>query len=257
MASRTPQRPLIGINSDYYEPKIGSAFARVNDGYFDSILNAGGLPILLPPMRKENFPELNALLDMVTGVVMVGGMDLDPRRMGRQLTNAVQPMAVRREESDRYLLDQVFQRKLPLIAIGTGMQLLNVYFGGTLFDHLPLDCPKAMPHYDQAGGVHRHMVSVEKNSLLKDIFGADELRVNSMHHQGINQVGRRLRVGAKAPDGIIEAIESTDESWFCLGTQWHPECQSASALDVQLFHNLVEQAMKFSDVAPARRLVAA
>ncbi len=248
MASPTPPaRPLIGIAADYYAPKAGPPFARVNAGYFDSVLAAGGLPVVLPPLSKEYFPELDAYLDLVAGVVLVGGMDLDPRRQGRPLTNVIQPMAVRREESDRYMLDKIVARRTPLLAIGAGMQLVNVYFGGTLFGHLPTDNPKAMPHYDQAGGVHRHMVVVEANSTLDEIFGAPELRVNSTHHQAVNQVGKRLRVGAKSPDGVIEAIETTDETWFCVGTQWHPECDSASALDRQLFDNLVQSALKYAD----------
>ena len=242
-----PSRPLIGINCDYYTPKLGGPFARVNTGYFDSVLNAGGLPILLPPLRRENYAELETLLDMLGGIVMVGGMDLDPRGYGQPVTNAVQPMVARREESDRFLLEKVIERKLPLLAVGSGMQLLNVYFGGTLFQHLPIDNPKAMPHYDQAGGVHRHIVEVEDGSTLEEIFGTLELRVNSSHHQAINKVGKRLRVGAKSPDGVIEAIETTDETWFCVGTQWHPECDSASALDRQIFDNLVTQALKFAD----------
>jgi putative glutamine amidotransferase len=242
-----PSRPLIGINCDYFTPKMGSPFARVNTGYFDAILQAEGLPILLPPMTRDNFAEIDTLLDMLSGVVMVGGMDLDPRKYGQPMSNVVQPMAARREESDRYLLSKIVERKMPLLAIGTGMQLLNVTFGGTLYQHLPMDNPRAMPHYDQGGGVHRHMVNVERNTTLEEIFGTLELRVNSTHHQAINQMGKRLRVAAKAPDGVIEAIETTDETWFCIGTQWHPECDSASALDRQIFGNLIEHAHKFAE----------
>lgn len=247
MPSRTstPPRPLIGICADYYAPKAGPAFARVNAGYVDSVLAAGGLPLILPPLRKENFPELETMLDLVNGVVLVGGMDLNPSRLGLPATAAITPMAARREESDRHLLAKVVERRLPLLAIGVGMQLVNVHFGGTLFGHLPLDNPKAMPHYDQAGAVHRHMVALEAGSTLQEIFGPTELRVNSVHHQAVNQVGKRLRVGARSLDGVIEAIETTDESWFCVGTQWHPECDTASALDRQLFDHLVEHAMKF------------
>ena len=246
-ATRTPPRPLIGIAADYHAPKVGTPFARVNAGYFDAVLAAGGLPVLLPPLTKDFYAELDTYLDLVAGVVLVGGMDLDPKRLGLPASNAIQPMAARREESDRLLLDKVVQRRTPLLAVGVGMQLVNVYFGGTLFGHLPLDNPKAMPHYDQTGGVHRHMVAVEPDSTLAEIFGAVELRVNSTHHQAVNQVGKRLRVGARALDGVVEAVETTDETWFCVGTQWHPECSSASALDRQLFDNLVQAAMKHAD----------
>lgn len=248
MAAVPAPRPLIGVTTDFYTPKTGVPFARLNAGYFDSILNAGGQPVLIPPLRKENFAELTRYLDMVTAVVMVGGLDLDPRRQGQQLTNTVQPMAARREECDRFLLAKVIERRMPLLAIGASMQLLNVHLGGTLFGHLPIDNPRAMPHFDATGGPHRHMVNVEPNSTLGEIFGADELRVNSMHHQAVNQLGRRLRVGARSPDGVIEAIETTDETWFCIGTQWHPEADTASALDRQLFDCLLEAAGKYTDV---------
>lgn len=216
------------------------------------MLAAGGLPVLLPAVKKDNFAEVESLLDRVSAVVMIGGLDLDPRRNGQQLTAAVQPMHPRREDTDRLLMGKVIERKLPLLAVGASMQLLNVLLGGTLHLHLPTDHPKALPHFDPSGGPHRHMVNVEPGSTLEDIFGAPEHRVNSTHHQGVNQLGRALRVGAKAPDGVIEAIETTDDGWFCIGTQWHPECETASALDRQLFDNLIEWAHKYE---PAEEMV--
>ena len=249
MATRSSPRPLIGSSCDIYTPKVGVPYVRLNAGFFDSVLLAGGTPILIPPFKKENYPELDALLEMVSGVIMVGGMDLDPRKQGKQATNTVQPMAPRREDADRYLLGKIVERKVPLLAIGASMQLLNLQFGGSLFQHLPTDHPKAMPHFDPTGSTHRHMVNVEPNSTLEELYGAEELRVNSAHHQGINQLGKRLRVGAKAPDGVIEAIETTDETWFCLGVQWHPEAETASALDRQLFDNLIGAAIRFAEPA--------
>jgi putative glutamine amidotransferase len=203
-------------------------------------------------VRKDNVAELDTYLDLLSGVVLLGGLDLDPRRQGQPLGAATQPMASRREESDRLLLAKVVERRLPVLGIGVGMQLINVHFGGTLFAHLPLDVPKAMPHFDPTGGPHRHMVSVEPNTTLQDMYGADELRVNSQHHQGVNQVGRRLRVAARAPDGVIEAVETTDDTWFCVGVQWHPEADTASALDRQIFDCLVQAAAKHE---PAGELV--
>lgn len=249
MAARTaaPPRPIVGITADYHTPKAGVPFARVNGGYFDAILAAGGLPLILPPMRKENFPELDAYLDMVAGVVITGGLDLDPRKNGQPLTSAVQPMAARREESERYLLNKVVERKLPVLGVGVGMQLINVHFGGSLFLHLPIDNPKALPHFDPTGGPHRHMVNVEPGTNLEDIYGATELRVNSTHHQGVDKVGKRLRVAARSPDGVVEAVETTDDTWFCIGVQWHPEADTASALDRQIFDCLVQAAGRYAE----------
>src|SRR4029077_4534743 len=115
----------------------------LNAGYFDAVMQAGGLPILIPPLGKE--AEFDAILDRVDGVVLTGGLDMDPRRLGLPTSAAVQPMAERRELSDRILLQQIIERKTPLLAIGLGLQQLNAATGGSLFLHLPIDQPKAMP----------------------------------------------------------------------------------------------------------------
>ncbi|MCS6866264.1 MAG: gamma-glutamyl-gamma-aminobutyrate hydrolase family protein [Gemmataceae bacterium] len=242
-------RPFIAINADLVMPKNGTPFAKLNLGYIDAIMAAGGFPIILPPLRKENLPEIDLLLNQCAGIILTGGADMDPRRNGQSLTAAVNPMPARREDADRYLLSKIFERKMPVLGIGLGMQQINVFAGGTLFLHLPTDNPKAMMHYDQMGAPHRHMVLVEPGTRLDDIYGAQELRVNSMHHQAINQLGKRLRVAAKAPDGVIEAIESTDPNWFCVGVQWHPEAETASALDVQIFDCFVQAAVRNLDSA--------
>ena len=242
-----PARPLIGINTDYLAPKNATPYARLNAGYIDAIFAAGGLPVLIPPVRKDNLPEIDALLDMVAGIILTGGYDMDPRRNGQAMTAAVQPMAARREDSDRYLLARIFERKVPVLGVGLGMQQLNVFAGGTLYLHLPVDNPKAMPHFDQTGAPHRHMVLIEPNTRLDEVYGTAELRVNSTHHQAVNQLGKKMRVAAKAPDGVIEAIEATDPNWFCVGVQWHPEADTASALDMQIFECFVQAAVRNAD----------
>jgi putative glutamine amidotransferase len=237
-------RPLIAVNADLVAPKNAPAFAKLNLGYVDAILNAGGLPVLLPPLHKDNLAEIDALLNLCAGIVLTGGADMDPRRNGQQPTAAVNPMPARREDADRYLLAKIFEQRIPVLGVGVGMQQLNVFAGGTLFLHLPAECPKALPHFDQMGAPHRHMVLIEENTRLDDIYGTQELRVNSAHHQAVNQLGKRMRVAARAPDGVIEAIESTDPTWFCVGVQWHPEAETASALDVQIFDCFVQAAVK-------------
>ena len=239
MAAKDSPRPLIGINTDYFAAsKTYSAHARVNAGYFDAVLAAGGMPILLPPLGKE--PEIDTMLDKLDGIVLTGGLDMDPRRNGQAMTNSIQPMADRRDANDRILVRRVIEREIPVLAIGVGMQQLNVLMGGTLFLHLPLDVVKSMPHFDPSGGPHRHIVLLEPNTKIDEIYGGGELRVNSRHHQAINTLGKGLRVGAKSPDGVIESIESDDPDWFCMGVQWHPEADTASALDMQLFECFVQ-----------------
>ncbi len=237
-------RPFIGINADFVPAnKHNAAHIRLNSGYFDSILAAGGLPVLLPPLNKE--AEIDAFLDRVDGVILSGGLDLDPKRYGQPTHPAVQPMPERRDENDRVLVRRVIQRQLPVLGIGLGMQQLNVACGGSLYLHLSEEMPRAMPHWDPScRGPHRHAVLLEPNTRLDEIYGGGEIRVNSSHHQAVRTVGARLRVCALAPDGVIEATEAVDPNWFCVGVQWHPESDTASALDMQLFECFIQACLR-------------
>ncbi len=249
MAHQT--RPFIGINADYVPAsKVNSPFVRLNAGYLDNVVGAGGLPVVVPPLGKDIDPD--AWLDRLDGFILTGGtQDLDPRRFGMPSHSAVQPMPERRDESDRLLIRRLLERRLPLLAIGLGMQQLNVACGGTLYVHLPQDLPRSMPHRDPSGSTHRHLVLIEPNTRMEEIFGVGEIRVNSAHHQAVRQVGDGLRVGARAPDGVIESIESTDGRWFCVGVQWHPESETASALDLQLFEYFLQACLRQATVQMA------
>jgi putative glutamine amidotransferase len=232
-------RPLIGVNTDFLPAaKQTPAQARLDAGYFDAVAAAGGLPILLPPLGKE--VDLDSLLDRIDGFLLCGGLDIDPKRHGQPSHATVLPMALRREEADFRLIRRLIARKTPLLAIGVGMQQLNATQGGSLYVHLPDELPRSMPHRDPSGGAHRHSVLLEPGARMEEIYGEGEIRVNSAHHQGIRQLGTGLRVGATSPDGVIEAIETVEANWFCVGVQWHPESDSASALDLQLFECFIQ-----------------
>jgi putative glutamine amidotransferase len=237
MAHQT--RPFIGINADFVPAtKQTPAHLRLGAGYADMIVAAGGFPVVLPPLGKEI--DLGSFLDRLDGFVLSGGLDLDPRRVGLPTHPAVQAMPERRDDSDRVLLRLLLERQMPLLAIGLGIQQLNVACGGTLYLHLPEELPRALPHKDPTGYPHRHTVLLEPNTRLEEIYGGGEIRVNSAHHQSVRQPGNGLRVCALAPDGVIEAIESTEAGWFCVGVQWHPESETASALDMQLFECFIQ-----------------
>jgi putative glutamine amidotransferase len=241
MAHQT--RPFIGVNADYVPAsKVNSPFIRLGAGYLDNVVTAGGLPVVVPPLGKDI--DLDAWLDRLDGFILSGGLDLDPRRMGLPTHSAVQAMPERRDDSDRLLVRRLLERRLPILAIGLGMQQLNVACGGTLYLHLPEELPRALPHRDPTGAPHRHTVLIEPNTRMEEIYGPGEIRVNSSHHQAVRQVGTDLRVGALSPDGVIEAIESTDPHWFCIGVQWHPESETASALDLQLFESFIQACLR-------------
>ena len=231
-------RPLIGMNADYHPPrKHEDPRSSIHSGYYDSVVAAGGIPVVIPPLTDAD--HLARILDVVDGVLLTGGGDLDPKRLGMLPHPAVRPIAARREDADRLLAQLVLDRQMPLLAVSLGMQILNVICGGTLHLHLPEDLPRSLPHFDPLGGPHRHALLVEPNTRVDRIYGGGEIRVNSAHHQAVRTVARGFRVSATAPDGVIEAIERDDDDWFCVGIQWHPHCETASALDMQVFEEFV------------------
>ena len=232
-------KPLIGLNADYRAAKKDApAFSYVCAGYFDAIVKTGGVPIVIPPLEDQT--DLDRVFDLLDGLVMIGGADLDPRRDGFMLHPSVRLLDQRRESFDRRLVRMASDRRLPLFGIGVGMQLLNVSEGGNLFLHIPEDMPKALPHRDSLDPAHRHALEVVPGTLMERVYGEGEIRVNSTHHMAIDEVAPGFAVTARCPDGVIEAIESIQPDWFAFGTQFHPESESASALDMRIFEEFIE-----------------
>jgi putative glutamine amidotransferase len=248
MAQQT--RPLIGLNVDFIPAgRATRPHLRLNVGYAEAVFAAGGMPVLMPLLGQE--AEIAALLDRLDGFVLTGGLDLDPRKQGLPRHPSLQLMPERRDDHDRLVVRQLLQRQMPVLGIGAGMHQLNVACGGSLFMHLPEDLPRSMPHRDASSeGPHRHIVNLQAGTRLDEIYGGGELRVNSSHHQAVKQPGTGFRVAALAPDGVVEAIEATDTGWFCVGVQWHPEADSGSALDLQLFECLVQASIRHSQSQP-------
>jgi putative glutamine amidotransferase len=234
-------RPLIGINTDYRATAKGrTPHSFIHSGYFESLLAANALPIIIPPLTRES--DLSPILDRLDGVMLTGGDDLDPRKMGLSPHPAVTLVSERRELSDRLLCKMIQQRRTPVLGIGLGMQELNVVCGGGLFLHLPEDMPKGIPHRDPLGGAHRHTVVMQPGTRLEHIYGPGEIRVNSYHHQGVRKLAPNFRTAALAPDGLIEAFEGKDPAWWVTGVQWHPENEGNISLDMQLIEAFVAAA---------------
>jgi putative glutamine amidotransferase len=231
-------KPLIGINADFRSAKKDTpAFSVISAGYYDALTKAGAVPVVIPPLADED--DLARVLDVLDGVVLVGGADLDPRFEGFMVHPSMRLLDRRREEFDRLLMRMVAERRMSVFGIGSGMQLLNVSQGGNLFYHIPEDLPRALPHLDATDPCHRHALAVELGTIMDRVFGEGEIRVNSLHHMAIDEVAPGFAVTARCPDGVIEAIESTMDDWFALGTQFHPESESASALDLRIFEEFV------------------
>jgi putative glutamine amidotransferase len=161
-------------------------------------------------------------MDGYLGLLLTGGTDVNPQRYGEHQQPETEKPDDERDECELALLDQALARDLPILAICRGHQLLNVYHGGTLIQHLPSG-RHAIGTPDK--GTPAHEVLVEPDTLLASITGVGALRVNSRHHQAVDRMGAGLRASAKDPgDGTIEALERSDRR-FVLAVQWHPEDQ--------------------------------
>jgi putative glutamine amidotransferase len=233
-------KPVIGINGDFRAARKDVVpLSWWNTGYYDSVTAAGGLPVLLPPLADDG--DLKQILRMLDGLVLAGcSLDLDPVRLGMDKHPSTRPMPSRREDFDRRLCKMAVEMRVPILAIGAGMQTLNVVCGGTLFQHVTEEVPKAFHHRDPVEATLRHIIEIVPGTRVDAIYGPGEIRVNSQHHMAVDQVAPCFKVSATAPDGVVEAYESIDEDWYCLGVQFHPENETASALDMQVFENFLE-----------------
>jgi putative glutamine amidotransferase len=233
------RKPIIGLNADFQTNKTtNQSYTFLHSRYSDVIAESGGIPMILPPM--ENREDLAEIMRLVDGVVLVGGMDLDCRRDGYYLHDTMKLIEERRESFDRLLVDEIISSRKPVFGVGLGMQLLNVACGGNLSFHIPTDFEDAIPHYDLLESNHRHVVKVEPDSVMEKVYGDSDVRVNSRHHMAVDLLAPGFRATALCPSGIIEAMESKMDDWFAIGTQFHPECSSAAALDKRLFAEFVE-----------------
>jgi putative glutamine amidotransferase len=249
-------KPLIGLNADYRPAKSDSpAYSFIAAGYYRRVLAAGGIPVVVPPLEAKD--DIHRVLDTLDGFILIGGHDLDPRRDGFMLHPSVRAMDRQRENFDRTLMDLIAERRMPVFGIGAGMQLLNVWAGGNLFLHIPEDLPNAIPHKDLQDPGHRHGLTVTPGSLMERVYGDGEIRVNSMHHMAIDEVAPGFAVTARCPDGVIEVIESESPDWFAFGTQFHPEADSASALDIRIFEEFIDGVLSHRRVHDEMRMLVA
>ncbi len=227
-------RPLIGIPPCLDERgrwRAGRAYHYVDAAYADAVDAAGGCPVYLPQGA-----ETEALVARLDGVLLPGGDDLLPERPYPAHVR-FEPAPARQLDADLALLGAALERRLPVLAICYGMQLLALHRGGALYYDLPTDRPDGGDHRlpEHEG---RHGLSLEPGSRLAGILGADPGPVNSLHHQAIADPGAGLRVCGRSEDGLIEAVEADGDA-FCIGVQWHPEKLSGPHRD-RLFAGFVE-----------------
>ncbi|MGH9125452.1 MAG: gamma-glutamyl-gamma-aminobutyrate hydrolase family protein [Acidimicrobiales bacterium] len=223
-------RPRIGITSApalYDERPID----RVNRWYVAAVIGAGGLPLVVPTLNPDEAPEMAAQFD---GLLFTGGGDVDPERYHQHPVPEVYDVQPARDAWEVALLAAARQLDppLPVLGICRGEQLLNVAAAGSLIQHLPATTVNHRQRQHDHDKVHQ--VAIAPGSRLSEILGRTEVGVNSVHHQAIERVGEGLLPVAWAPDGIVEAVETSDGSPV-LAVQWHPEGLLDIAPHAQLF----------------------
>ena len=213
--------PLIGVTTSITIEKVPER-AYVNSAYLHAVQQAGGVPVVLPPQLSAT--SLARLARGLDGLLLTGGGDIDPTVFGETPHPTVYEVAPARDTLESSVVHIALQRRLPILAICRGIQLLNVALGGTLFQDVASDPGTQLQHGQQEPRDQpTHKVQVKTASRLAETLGTDELEVNSMHHQAVKALGAGLSAVAWAPDQIVEGVELADPSRFVLGVQWHPE----------------------------------
>lgn len=217
-------KPIIGVMPLYDEER--ESIWMLPD-YLKLIERNGGIPLILP--LTDNKGTLFPFLSICDGFLFTGGQDIVPSMYGEEKLAACGAQSQIRDEMERFFMKEVIARDKPLLAICRGVQLLNVIYGGTLYQDLPSEYETSLVHqmkppYNQ----NQHKVELVNDSLLQQILKRDKLGVNSYHHQAIKEIGEGLEVTAVSTDGLIEGV-SLPSAKFVLGVQWHPEFFDASS----------------------------
>ena len=209
--------PVIGISGNFRDGDCTLA-----QGYYMSVLEAGGTPVVIPPYDNEK--SLVSLLDTLDGIVLSGGADIDPDYLREEPLDCVS-INPRRDAQELLLVHLAVARQIPVLGICRGIQTLAAALGGKLYQDIRTQHDRPCIEHSQtiARGLPSHQVSLEKDSLLYGLFQKDTLAVNSFHHQAVKEAPAGFRVTAWGPDGIIEAMESVSFRPI-LGVQWHPDC---------------------------------
>lgn len=229
-------KPIIGITSITAFDELYHS-QRVT--YSQAIWNAGGEAILLPSNPdKSNCAQIISLLD---GLLVPGGPDIDPDLYGEAKIDACGAFCRYEDEYDMELIKEAVKQNKPILAICRGMQVMNVLYGGTLYQDIPSQYETNIQHQRIVKGVEiYHTATLDKDSKLAQILGAwENIKVNSSHHQSVKDLAEGFKVTGKAPDGIVESMENEDGSIICV--QWHPERMQNEEMYRKLFADFIER----------------
>ncbi len=232
-------RPVIGIPMQTLQAIDGIPEGLptswvMNQRYIHTLTAVGGVPWMIPVSEVEaEEGTLREIYERLDGVFLSGGVDMDPGTYGEPQHPLCGRTDPARDRSELLLTYWAIEDAKPVLGVCRGLQVINVAYGGSLYQDLADQHPEAIkhdyfPHEGYARDYLAHSTEIVADTLLASIVGGEEIMVNSMHHQGVKKLGEGLIASAVAPDGLIEGLESTSKDHFLLGIQWHPEMLAES-----------------------------
>ena len=232
-------KPLIGVTPLWDETKNS---LWMLPGYLEGLRQAGATPVIFPLISDAE--ELKRLVGLCDGILLTGGQDVSPKLYGEApLENVV--CCPQRDETEAAVLEAALAQEKPILGICRGLQFLNVWFGGSLWQDLPTQNPSELTHRQEPPyELPTHEVFLEAGTPLETCLQRSQLPVNSCHHQGIRQLAPALKPMAMAPDGLTEAVYLPSQP-FLWGVQWHPEfCWQSDESSRRIFKAFVDAASK-------------
>ena len=229
------KRPVIGITGNYED-----LTCKLGRGYYQSVVAAGGVPVVIPPVADKHV--IVNTLEHIDALILSGGGDINPLWAGEEPSPKLHGINQERDLPELLIARLAYNRQIPMLGICRGIQTLATAFGGKVAQDIS-DVATIKHSQDADRSEPTHSVIIDEDSSLFDIYKSTKVMVNSFHHQAVAEAGDKFRVIAKSPDGIIEAMESS-EFKSILGVQWHPECLEEG---LPLFQWLVNEAKRFRE----------
>lgn len=237
--------PIIGISASLLTIDSGSFIghtrSQVVHDYVKAVTLSGGIPLILPVIEGKEFIEQQ--MKVVDGLILSGGYDISPFCYHEEPKRGLDMVYLERDNHEIQLIKTASEMQKPILGICRGLQILNVAFGGNLYQDIGSSIPNALQHYQKSTPADpSHSVKITVNTKLHQIIDEESILANSFHHQAIKDLAKGFISNAHSTDGLIEGIESTGDS-FILGVQWHPELMIAkSPKMLKLFLALVKAA---------------
>ncbi|HTE22252.1 MAG TPA: gamma-glutamyl-gamma-aminobutyrate hydrolase family protein [Candidatus Limnocylindria bacterium] len=240
------KKPKILISmSNVTSPSLEEIVGDVEILYSDraaatAIIKAGGLPIYMPSLIDLSEDDLSRYINIADGVLIAGeDVGTNPAYYGEDVLDKAARLDDERDQTDIRLVKLAYQKKIPMLGLCKGMQIINVALGGTLYQDIASQYPGAINHDAKNSRTKfTHRATLKEESVLKSIFGGDKLRVNGGHRQGVKELSKQLTAVATASDGIVEAFEGSNYP-FLLGVQFHPEIRLFDPQFMEIFNRFV------------------